>query len=588
MSPSRILQFIFFLGPALLALNVQALTVVSPTASSVVAAGDDYATQVLGNAWDMSDTVDVSSQESIAIASQTVAASVFSGTTSANGAYLYPVFMGYPSSINLSRGANHPIDTSHYRYVTFKIRVNQPSQPQFTRVVGLLDGNSYAATPKLTVAESFYSAQLPNNSWTIVTFDMVTNNDNVFYHWTDFPQLTGLRIDPATTNAGGAYANVPFSIDWVRLTAPATSAQKTSVQWTDSPVSTYNVSAIDSVGTSFLLASNVGGTSLTADTSFLPPGQYQIQVSRTNNTASALSSAFRINTPPQIAITAPSVRGDQSKSFAATIVGNPWGPIDATDFSNVINFKNVSYATPAGSFYGRPTNNDPNLFFNLAGHAIDTSVYRSMCVNMEVSGPRNIGLGSVARIFWGNTVSALTTSDDIVLDDNLGDTVVSEYCIPDLAAANVVDPAQPALGGAWSGTKTLFRIDPDELSPPGGCATKDTCHDVQLDSLVLSPFAHANPGFTFTWVLNDVDNAAPVLRLALDPDTNPKNGNEFVIYNQTVSTGNGSFPWSGSPGAPTGTYHVLATVDDGINPVDQYAGGVIVVTSDVIFRDGFE
>jgi hypothetical protein len=568
--------------------TVLALSVTQPTAATVVQAGDDYATQVLGNAWDMNDPVDIDTQESFLVTGQGFSGGTYSGTTSANGANVYPVFMGLASSINLSRGASHPIDTSHYRYVTYKLRVNQASQAQFTRVVGVLDGGSYAATPKPTVAESNYSAQLPNNTFVIASFDMVTNNDNLYYHWTDFPQLTGLRIDPASTNAGGAYATVSFSIDWVRLTAPASAAQKTSVQWTDAPVSTYTVTAIDPSGTTFVLGTNIATTTFLADTSFLPPGAYQVQVARTNNTATGLSGTFHINAPPQIAITAPSVRGEQSKSFAASVVGNAWGPIDASDFSNVVNFTNVSYAMPAGSFYGRPVNNDPNVFFNLGGHSIDTSLYRSVCFTMEVFGPRNVGLGSVARLFWGSSAGALTTSDDIVLDDNAGDTVASEYCIPDLAAANIVDPTSPANGGTWSGTKAFFRLDPDELTPTGGCSTRDTCHDVQLNSMVLSPFAHANPNYTFTWTLNDADNATTTLQLALDPDTNPGNVNEFVIYNQPTANGPGSFPWPGSATIPSGTYHVLAIADDGVNVVEQYAGGLIIVTSDHIFRNGFE
>jgi hypothetical protein len=266
-------------------------------------------------------------------------------------------------------------------------------------------------------------------------------------------------------------------------------------------------------------------------------------------------------------------------------VGNPWGPIDAGDFAAVLNFTNVNYNTPPGSFYGRPTNNDPGWILNLGGHTIDTSLYRSLCFTLEVFGPRQVGLGSVARLFWGNSPSQLTTSKDIPLDDNLGDTTPSEYCIADLAA---VPLESNPLGGGWSGSKSVLRLDPDEFTPPLGCNTPDTCHDVRLDSVVLAPFASANPGYTFTWSVSDPDDTTVMLHLALDPDTTPGNGNEFVIGNLVVGNGNGSFAWSGSPPVPSGTYHVLATVDDGRNPVNQYAGGVLLVTSDRIFANGFE
>lgn len=578
-------------GFCLGALGMQAqatLTVTQPTAATVTSAGDDYATQVLGNAWDMNDAVDMDTEESQFVTNQIFSAGILSGDTTANGANIYPLFMGYASSINLSRGANFPIITSHYRYVTIKLRVSPATSAiEETRVSFLQNGGSYGDG---TLGSAAYSAPLPANQWIILTTDMTA--PAAPHQWTDFPQVTGLRIDPATT--AGAFVSAHFDIDWIRLTAPATAAQKTTVQWTDTGFSgPYSVSAVDAGNVSYMLGSGISGTSYLADTSFLPPGQYTIMVARSG--ASASSGTFRINSPPQIAMTAPSVRGEQSQNFAQAVTGNPWGPVDATDFSTnggmtlngVINFKNVVYNNPAGSFYGRPTSSDPNLFLNLHGNAIDTSLYRSLCFKQEVFGPRNIGAGSVARVFWGNSTGALTTSDDIVLDDNVGDTIVSEYCIPDLAAANIIDPSVSANGGAWSGTKSVLRLDPDEFTPPNGCSTADTCHDVRLDSIVLSPFARANPNYTFTWTLSATDeifhngfeagSTAVMLSLALDPDTTPGNGNEIAIVTVPVSRGAGSFAWPGSGAIPGGTYHVLATVNDGVNIVNQYAGGVIIV-----------
>ncbi|MGA9334837.1 MAG: hypothetical protein WBV39_11220, partial [Rudaea sp.] len=391
-----------------------------------------------------------------------------------------------------------------------------------------------------------------------------------------------------------------IAIDWIRLTATATAAEKTSVQWTDSGYAgSYNITALDADGVSFALGTNVSGNSFEADTSFLAPGAYTIRVARTGGGGTAADSAFfHINSPPQPALTAPSVRGEQSLDFATTVSGDAWGPFSATDFSTngvsqngVIHFKNVVYNNPAGSFYGRPTSGDPEWFLNLHTHTIDTSIYRSLCFRQEVFGPRSVGSGSVARVFWGSG-NNLTTSDDIVLVDNVGDTVVSEYCIPDLAAANVIDQGSPQNGGTWSGTKSTFRLDPHEFTSPSVCATggtPDTCHDVRLDSVTLSPFATANPNYTFAWTLADADNSSELIDLYLDPDTNPDNGNEILIHSQSAATGSGQFVYTGSGQVPSGTYHALIVADDGYNAVSQYAGGpIIVTTSDEIFGDDFE
>jgi hypothetical protein len=564
-----------------------ALTITRPSAGEVIAAGDDYATQVLGNAWDMSDAIDIDTEaeESPGIVNPTFSSGVFSASTGGNGAFFYPLFQGYPLSVNSSRGANFPIDTTHYRYVTIKIRatVALPSAAHdFWRPVFLKDGDSYNQG---TYGYAAYYTLTPN-TWQILTLDMISQIGGTSPHlWTDYPQVTGLRIEPATQDSG-TFASVQVDIDWIRLTAPATSAQKYLVQWTDSGYAgAYNIAAIDAGGTSYPLGSSTAAAiSYLADMTFLAPGQYTIKVTRSNSSATASSATFRINSPPQITLTAPSIRGEHAQNFAQVVAGNPWGPIDGTDFSLITNFVNasISYTNPSGSFYGRPANNDPNLFLNLHGQTIDTSVYRSLCFTMKDFGQRSVGLGSVARLFWGNSTGALTTSQDIPLYTGL-----NEYCFPDLAAIPLVD----SIGGTWSGAKAVLRQDPHEFPVSSACTSTPSpynCHDVQLNSVVLSPFAQANPGYTFTWTFVDTDDAADTVDVYLDPDTTPGNGNEMLI-GSTVPASGGQYVWPGSNSVNYGTYHALIVATDGKNVVDQYAGGVIIVGArDGIFRNGFE
>jgi hypothetical protein len=573
---------------ALLGINsALALTITQPTASTVIAAGEDYATQMLGNAWDMSDAADLDTEaeESPGIVSPTFSSGIFSATTSANGAYLYPLFMGYPATVNLSRGAKFPIDTSHYRYASIKIRATQPAaQNQFARFVYLQSGNSYNDA---TFGTSGYAILLANQ-WMIIKYDLVTNYDPAHHKWTDFP-VQGFRLDPATTNASAAYAAAQFDVDWIRLTAPASTSQLAPVQWTDSGYTgTYNISVVDAAGVSYLLASNLADTSYNADFTFLPPASYTVSVARADASASASSATFRINSPPQIAISQPSVRGEQAQNFAQVVVGNRWGPIDAADFFLVNNFvsSSISYSNPSGTFYARPANNDPGFFFNLGGHPIDTGLYRSLCFTMQDFGVRSIGLGSVARLFWGATANGtnLTTSADIPLY-----TGANEYCVPDMAA--IVIDGTPT-GGVWSGSKAALRMDPHEFPVSTACASSPSpvnCHDVRLNSVVLSPFAQANPSYTFSWTLTDTDAISTTLSFYLDPDTTPGNGNEMLIGSMAASNGSSQFVWPGSSAIPYGTYHVLVVADDGINAVSQYAGGMLVVGArDGIFRNGFE
>jgi len=247
------------------ALAVGALSVTDPTASTTIPAGDDYATQILGNAWDMNDAIDIDTEESLNVTSQNFGSGVFSGVTTAADANVYPLFEGQLSSINLSRGANFPVDTSRYRYFTVKMKATQPGAPtEFSRLVFYQVNGTFGL--------GAYHA-LPNNAYIIFTNDMMTQIDGSSPHqWTDFPQVTGLRVDPATP--GGAFTTgSQFSVEWIRLTSPATAGEKTPVAWSDSgSASSYSIIAVDNAGTgaSYILSSTVpsGMTTFLADTSF--------------------------------------------------------------------------------------------------------------------------------------------------------------------------------------------------------------------------------------------------------------------------------------------------------------------------------
>jgi hypothetical protein len=352
------------------------------------------------------------------------------------------------------------------------------------------------------------------------------------------------------------------------------------VTWSDTTSGSYTITAIDSDNARFTLGSGISGTSYSADFSRLAPGDYHVEVSRTGAIASS-TGVVHINTPPQIGITSPSERGEQSLSYALTSFGYQWGPMAAKDFKTVTNFTNVSYTNPVGSFSARPTNGDPQLVMNTTGHTIDASLYRSFCFTQEVFGPFDVGAGSVARVFWGVTQANVAITTDIVVGSGL-----REYCIPDLAdTANV-----PLVSGPpWAGSLGFLRFDPDEFTPPPGCNTPQTCHDVRIDSIVLSPFAKAAPSYTLHWSVADTDYAGGgSIKIYLDPDKTFGNGNEISIA--TVPYTVGSYNLTAGATIPNGTYNVVLVADDGINSVATYAGGKLITVSgnDEIFGNGFE
>ena len=435
----------------------------------------------MGDAWDMQNAQDIDTDESVeSRLADLIPAAISPPPTPVRlntcSASFVPLEAGFGTqTVTITRGPKFPIDTSKYRYFTMKIRQSGGAAAQTDRVLFYQDGD---ATINGTYGSSTFGSVTPG-LWNFQTWDFFNDvfTTNPYMAWTSLPHVEGLQV--FICNSGSPN----LQIDWIRLTAAPTAAQKFNVTWTDTTSGSYAVTAIDSDSARFTLGSGIAGTSYNADFSRLAPGDYHVEVSRSGATATS-TGVVHINTPPQINITSPSERGEQSKSYALTSFGYQWGPMAAKDFKTVTNFTNVSYTNPVGSFSARPTNGDPQLVMNTTGHTIDASLYRSFCFTQEVFGPFSVGQGSVVRVFWGVTQANVAITTDIVIGSGL-----REYCIPDLAdAANV-----PLVSGPpWAGTLGFLRFDPDEFTPPAGCNTPQTCHDVRIDSIFLSPFAVAN------------------------------------------------------------------------------------------------
>jgi hypothetical protein len=556
-----------------------ALTVTAPPAGlSFISAGNDYATQVIGDAWDMNNTQDVDTDDAIGATSQTFSGGIFTVVDSAAGCNtgIFPSFMGYGTqTVAMARGQQYPINTSVYRYFTMKIKATGGAAAQNNQVFYFKDGDSRGGTNLLGATNL---KPISPNQWSYVTWDLFTESSNLA--WTSLPYVEGIEVIPCN----GGSPNI--QIDWIRITAPASSGQSYNVAWTDTgSTTTYTITAIDADGARYQFATGVGGMSYSADFSRLAPGDYHVEVKRADATTALSVGVVHVNFVPQVNIASPSVRGEQSKSYALTQQGVQWAvPMSAVDFQATPHFTNITYANPSfpGSFSGRPTSNDPEFIMKTTGHLIDASLYRSACFTMQVFGPRNIGLGSVARLFWGVNSSSVTTTTDIILGNGL-----VEYCMPDLADTAAV----PLVAGSpqpWAGNLGYFRMDPHELPPPGGCSTPQTCFDVRLDSIILSPFAAANPSYTINLTVTDPDFASGgSIQIFLDPDKTFGNANEIGVA--TVPYTIGSYKLVADQNIPNGTYYLVLLADDGLNSVPQYAGGKIVTNnSDVIFRDGFE
>lgn len=562
-----------------------ALTIVAPAPASVntIFPGDEHATAVMADAWDMSDSSDIMLARSIDITNQSIAGGLYTAQTASGAPYFFPLDPGIASSVPNHRGAQFPVDTTRFRYLTAKIRAfssagPQPSPPlTFLQTYFFRDQNAFLTSQIGCSVPAYYT---PGTAWQIVTIDLQAGTGCPPYNmpWTSGP-VQGLRIDPVRV------AGVQVEMDWIRLTSATVSPlQRFEVVWTDTTGGTYTVAAVDSAGARYTFAENIGGDRLNADFSRLAPGDYRIEVSRTG--ATQLSTGIvRIGAPATVKVNTPSSRGDVSRSFAQVVTGNPWGPIDAGDFAIILGLGQLNYVNPPGTLTARPTNNDPALYMNTASTPVNTSLYRSACFTLQIAGPQDVGTGSVARWYWGNAHPTLTASDDIIIEAGL-----NEYCFEDLAALPMEGPNQTP----WlAGNVGFFRLDPHEFPVSAQCTSAPSaanCRDIRLDSVTLSPFAVAAPVLEVAWTHRDDDSASHLLRVILDANRTPGDGPEYVVTTTNRAPGAHTLSAVVPATVPLGKYYVAVEAQDPQALARAYATGPVLVEAgtDLIFANGFQ
>jgi len=548
----------------------------------VIAAGRDYATEVLAAPWDFDGPGDIERAELRQLTDPVFSGGVLRATTTGPDSNVWMIYQGVPSALNLTTGALTPIDTSRYSRLSLKMRLSMNDGSTLSGSNRQMNAFFYEdenAIPDERFGFTRFTP-FPDDEWHIVEIDLtdpdsIGNQSN--FLWTDFSQAEGFRVDPTAGLAG-----VDVEIDWVRLTAPPAIDTAVTVSWTGA-ANPVDIFAVDADGAALLLEQAVGGSSTSVSLAVLAPGDYRIEVD--DGTGRQPSPGLvTVNTPPRLVFEQPDIRGAEDRAYGTTVNGNDWQSLDSGDIDRVINVTNLDFSNPGGTLYGRPTSNDPSVVF-FTPDAVDTALYRAVCYTLEIAGPRDIGAGSVARLFWGDSLSNLFTSEDIVVQAG-----VNEYCIGDMRDV----PLEGGTLGAWQGIQQWFRLDPHEFPLSGGCpavGATEQCRDFRVHGITLAPFDGATPEFTLEWSALDIAPGTEI-DLLLDPDRNADNGNEVVIATGIAAQASGNLPFDFSTlGISAGEYWVLGIISDGIDTNRRYAGGPLRldgIIDNIVFDDGFE
>jgi hypothetical protein len=526
------------------------ISVVFPTR---LAAGPDYATEVLGDPWDMCNPDATLSPDEI------VGFSSFSflqapcragGTTMAvNGNSDSSFLMLTPGLYDLvlnpgRNGRNFPIDTSKYQVLSFKLWSDTTEDPQ---IYWYHNPSFHPSGPGLggRVAPRTF----PGTQLTIA--DLTESLIPGMSPWTS-GVVRGLRMDP---NAFNPVENVYFY--WVRLTPAASSplAAKQAITWTGSGAATITVRD-NSDGSIFPVISNLSANSYLWNYGVLPPGSYTLTITNASGSGSA---TFRINNPPSIQVTNPSVTSGDD--YAATVLGNAWDMTGSSDIqlTGLDHLTDISFTS--GQLNAANTSNDPivTLLYNTNNSVpIDTTRFRYLTFRLQVDGSFDTAAGSVARVIWSSQVSgpAVISKSMIVFPG------MNSYTL-DLALLNTApDGGLEPSGGSetWTATpKRYLRIDPHEFP---------TVRPFHIDDVKLTAKPMGTTSFTIRFAAADADADATAVSLYYDTDTNPSNGKTLIASG--IPSSAGQFVWN-SGGVPSGEYYIYAEVSDGIQVMGRYS-----------------
>ena len=522
-----------------------------------LAAGPDYATEVMGDPWDMCNAQDISPDPD-----QLVGFSSFSfhsnpcragGTTMpVNGVadsyvqMLSPGFWGH--ALNPGRnGRNFPIDSSKYQVLSFKLGLSATEDPQIYWVHNPADHPSGLGLGGRVAPRTSPGSPL-------VVADLTQSLIPGMSAWTDGP-VRGLRIDPNAFNAvESAY------LYWVRLTPSSNSplAAKQTITWTGAGAATITVrDNID--GSVFPVVSSLSANEYLWNYGILPPGSYTLIVTNASGSGSA---TFSINNPPSIELTNPSPTS--GADYATTVLGNPWDMSSAADIQLTGSDYLTNLSFSGGMLHATNTINDPNvtLLYNTNNSVpIDTSRFRYLTYSLQVDGPYDLGAGSVARVVWNSQLlmsgTTATVSQDIIVYPGM-----KSYTI-DLAGLSAAPDGGLEPDGAaepWTaGVKRHLRLDPHEFPQ---------ARTFHIDDVKLTAMPVAGSTFPIMFLSADADGNEATVSLYYDADTNPANGRTLIASGIPGSAG--QFVWN-TAGVPQGVYFVYAEATDGTQSLGRYS-----------------
>ncbi len=562
-------------------LQAQGGFTITSSFASPLRAGPDYATDVLNDPWDMSNAEDLSIDPSDLFhwgsdfaVNGSAHPGQAGGTTTDNQASIGLLYSGFYGVVNpvgpAHNGRYLPIDTSKYK--KFSVKLSTSVAGQQVRVSWFhcpwVDPACGSGVTGRNDGSRFLDDQTASG-FKIWAKDLSERVD-AGTAWTS-GVVRALSILPSS-----AGSSQPVFIDWVRLTPAdndtAKGAVSTTVTWTGG---TATVDVVDSAGA--VLPLGTRSSPYTFWYGALPPGAYTFRVcssSSSSCSSSSASKAFTINNPPLVQITDPSMTSGED--YATTVFGSGgWDMSQQQDVQPTsINFTPMNpfdlTSTPGTLTGTNPNGNGDPAVALLAdlnnATPIDTNKYRFATYRLSVDGTFDVGLGSVARLFWGagpgfDEARATTTKDIFVWPG------MNSYTIDLSTLTSAPDGGLLTSGSAetWtSSNKRFFRLDPHEF---------DTSRTFHLDEVRLRATPASTGSYVIRWTGSDADDPAATVNVYYDADQNPLSK---TLIASGVALSAGQVTWNTS-GVPPNNYWIYIEATDSVNTTARYSEVQVIV-----------
>ncbi len=544
-------------GPAPVGAAPNAGITVSVT-SNPIAESDDYATQILGDPWDMNNPDDADWLNHMT--RPTYSNGVFSANTTAQDSSIFLQYQGWDSAADYlgeRSGPNYPIPQGRYSHLRFRMYSSVADQ----MVVFWFKTHNWTGQP------NGQSDIVPTQAgWHIYDIDL-NARANVGTGNFGADSWNGLVLNPTWYQG---HSNVNIQLDWVRLT-PA-SGPTATINWSgsSSPVSLYVTLG---GGDEFRIASNLPGSgSYTwAAGAALAPGTYAIHA--VSSSGSGTSGPLTINNAPVLNITAPSP--SSGEDYATTNLGYSWNLTTLTSLQPSI--QNVmglfSYSFQPG-FLLATAGGDPqlNFLYNDGVHSIDTHRYHYFNYNLYLGAPNPDQAPDGQYSQWNAGPRLLWAPSPAVPSQyQATETQIQWYNRWQQVALDLnsypTDPSYSGPSWAAAGRVSVFRFDPQENDRNGASVYPAF---FQLNGVRLTADPRVSPGgkTTISWTPG---------KTAGNVTIQYNNGQGVSGTAGTASLASGGFVWQVPATLPQGGYTISVVPNDGLNTFSQVARAPLLV-----------